>query len=111
MSGAFAGKVGLVTAAAAGIGAATAEAFAQQGARVMLADIDRERGETVAAAIRSTGDDAPFQSAGATYEADVKAIIHKTLRTFGGLHLAANIVGDAHPDAAGPEFHLQSAES
>jgi NAD(P)-dependent dehydrogenase (short-subunit alcohol dehydrogenase family) len=111
MSGAFAGKVGLVTAAAAGIGAATAEAFAQQGARVMLADIDRERGETVAAAIRSQGYDAQFQYADATNEADVQALIHKTTRTFGGLHLAANIVGDAHPDAAGPEFHLQSAES
>jgi NAD(P)-dependent dehydrogenase (short-subunit alcohol dehydrogenase family) len=111
MSEAFAGKVGLVTAAAAGIGAATAEAFARQGARVMLADIDRERGETVAAAIRSQGYDAQFQYADATNEADVQALVHNTVQTFGGLHLAANIVGDAHPNAAGPEFHLQSAES
>ena len=45
MSRRFEGKVVVVTAAAAGIGAATAEAFAEEGARVMLADIDRERGE------------------------------------------------------------------
>jgi NAD(P)-dependent dehydrogenase (short-subunit alcohol dehydrogenase family) len=111
MSGAFAGKVGLVTAAAAGIGAATAEAFARQGARVMLADIDRERGETVAAAIRSQGYDAQFQYADATNEAEVQALVHNIVQRFGGLHLAANIVGDAHQDAAGPEFHLQSVES
>ncbi|MDB6101744.1 MAG: hypothetical protein JWO52_1743 [Gammaproteobacteria bacterium] len=111
MSGAFAGKVGLVTAAAAGIGAATAEAFARQGARVVLADIDRERGETVAAAIRSQGYDAQFQYADATNEADVQALVHNIVQTYGGLHLAANIVGDAHPGAAGPELHLQSLES
>jgi NAD(P)-dependent dehydrogenase (short-subunit alcohol dehydrogenase family) len=77
----------------------------------MLADIDRERGETMAAAIRSQGYDAQFQYADATNEADVQALVHNTVQTFGGLHLAANIVGDAHPNAAGPEFHLQSAES
>jgi NAD(P)-dependent dehydrogenase (short-subunit alcohol dehydrogenase family) len=111
MSGVFAGKVGLVTAAAAGIGAATAEAFARQGARVMLADIDRERGEAVAAVLRSRGYNAQFQYADATNEADVQALVHTVVQTFGGLHLAANIVGDAHPNAAGPEFHLQSVQS
>src|SRR3546814_634185 len=36
------------------------------------------------------------------------ALVSKTVEVFGGLHLAANIVGDAHPEAAGPEFHQQS---
>ena len=111
MSGAFAGKVAVVTAAAAGIGAATAEAFAREGARVMLADIDREGGESVAAGIRSQGYDARFQYADATSEADVQALVHNTVEVFGSLNLAANIVGDAHPNAAGPEFHVQSVES
>jgi NAD(P)-dependent dehydrogenase (short-subunit alcohol dehydrogenase family) len=111
VSGTFHGKVALVTAAAAGIGAATAEAFARQGAKVMLADIDRERGESVAASIRSQGYEARFEYADATREADVEALVAKTVQTFGALHLAANIVGDAHPNASGSEFHLQSLES
>ena len=111
MSGPFAGKVALVTAAAAGIGAATAEAFARQGARVVLADIDRERGEHVAAEIRSQGFDARFQYADATDESDVHSLVNGIVQTHGGLNLAANVVGDVHRNAAGPEFHLQSLES
>jgi NAD(P)-dependent dehydrogenase (short-subunit alcohol dehydrogenase family) len=111
MSGTFHGKVALVTAGAAGIGAATAEAFARKGAKVMLADIDRDRGESVAAAIRSQGCEAQFQYADATREADVEALVLQTVQTFGALNVVANIVGDAHPNASGAEFHLQSLES
>ena len=111
MAGQFAGKVVLVTAAAAGIGAATAEAFARQGARVMLADINRERGEAHTERLRSQGCEVRFLHADATRESDVETLVRRTVETFGGLHLAANIVGDAHPQASGPEFHLQSLES
>lgn len=107
----FEGKVALVTAAAAGIGAATAAAFAKLGARVMLADINRDAGETAAATLRSQGHEAQFACADATNEGDVQALVRKTVETFGGLHIAANIVGDAHPQASGPEFHLQSLVS
>lgn len=107
----FNGQVALVTAAAAGIGAATAEMFARQGARVMLSDIDRSGGEAMAETLRSQGFEAQFLYADATIEDDVEALVRKTLETFGGLHLAGNIVGDAHPQASGAEFHTQSLES
>src|SRR5262249_57221035 len=58
MAGRLRGKVALITGAGSGIGAATAELFAQEGAAVALADLGRERLEPVAARIGKTGADA-----------------------------------------------------
>jgi len=103
----FAGRVALVTAAADGIGAATARAFAEAGAAVMLADINDALGEERAEALRSEGLLAHYHHADATSEAEVEALVRHTVERFGGLHLAANVVGDAHPESAGPDFHAQ----
>jgi NAD(P)-dependent dehydrogenase (short-subunit alcohol dehydrogenase family) len=108
MSGRYRNKVALVTAAGGGIGEATAEAFVQDGARVMCADIDRERGEAVAARLRAAGGVAEFCHADGTQEEDVVRLVRRTVETFGALDVAANIIGDAVLDAYGPEFHLQS---
>jgi NAD(P)-dependent dehydrogenase (short-subunit alcohol dehydrogenase family) len=107
----YQGKVVLVTAAGAGIGAATAEGFARRGARVMLSDINAAAGEATTERLRGEGCDVRFLRADATEEADVEALVRKTVEAFGALHVAANVVGDAHRDAAGPEFHQQSLES
>lgn len=111
MTGQFAGKVALVTAAGAGIGAATAAAFAARGARVMLADIDKAAGEAQAEALRASGSEVAFLRADATAEDDVARLVAHTVERFGALHIAANIVGDAHAQASGAEFHAQSLES
>ncbi|MAT50471.1 MAG: hypothetical protein CMK32_04720 [Porticoccaceae bacterium] len=111
MTGQFDGKVALVTAAADGIGAATARAFADNGAKVVLADINTELGEQRAEDLRVAGHDALFVHADATEEDQVQALVRRTVEHFGGLHLAANVVGDAHPESAGPEFHQQSLEA
>jgi len=50
MEGRFAGRVVIVTGGASGIGAATARAFSAEGARIVVADVDRERGREVAGA-------------------------------------------------------------
>lgn len=110
MTDRFMGKVALVTAAASGIGAATARRLARDGAAVMLSDIDVEGGEAIAADIRAAGGDARFRRADATREADVAALVSATIERFGGLHIAANIVGDSMGDAKGPDMHLKSVE-
>lgn len=107
----FEGRVALVTAAGAGIGAATAEAFAKRGARVMLADIDSDAGGAQAERLRVVGAEARFLRADATQEDDIARLVAKTVEAFGGLHVAANIVGDAHAEASGADFHAQSLES
>lgn len=107
MTGLFSGKVALVTAGADGIGAATARAFASEGAAVMLADINDALGEERAEALRAEGLIARYLHADATDEAQVEALVRRTVEQFGGLHLAANVVGDAHPDSAGPDLHTQ----
>lgn len=56
----LAGRVVIVTGAASGIGEATAVLFADEGASVVVADLDEVRGEQVAKAIRSRGAQAPF---------------------------------------------------
>ncbi|MDE2563155.1 MAG: SDR family oxidoreductase [Sphingomonadales bacterium] len=111
MTGIFDGKVALVTAAGAGIGMATAEGFARRGARVMLSDINPETGNAAAERLRGEGHDVRFQRADATKEDDVAALVGGTLAAFGALDVAANIVGDAHRDASGADFHEQSLES
>ncbi|WP_431269500.1 SDR family NAD(P)-dependent oxidoreductase [Dankookia sp. P2] len=59
----LAGDTALVTGAANGIGRATAEALAAEGARVVLADLNAEAGEATAAALRQAGHDARFIAA------------------------------------------------
>jgi NAD(P)-dependent dehydrogenase (short-subunit alcohol dehydrogenase family) len=110
MTGQFTGKVALVTAAGAGIGAATAQMFADRGARVMLADVNSESGEAQTELLRDTGADVRFLRADATQEDDVARLVAHTVEAFGGVHIAANIVGDAHSDASGNDFHNESWE-
>lgn len=105
MIGKFEGRVALVTAAADGIGAATAKAFAQNGARVVLSDINVDLGEVRAEALRAAGHAATFIRADATSEEEVEALVRRMVLDHGGLHLAANVVGDGHPEASGPELH------
>lgn len=104
----FSNKVALVTAGAAGIGEATAEAFARHGAAVMVADIDQNNGEAVVERLRREGAKAEFMKVDASCEEEIERLVKKTVETFGGLHLAANIVGYSHPEAIGADFHQQS---
>jgi NAD(P)-dependent dehydrogenase (short-subunit alcohol dehydrogenase family) len=106
----FADAIALVSAGASGIGAATAEALARRGARVVLADVNAEGGEAVAARLRADGAEVRFVHADATREADVERMVRTTVDTFGGLTIAANVVGGAVGNASGTELHTYSLE-
>ncbi|MFH9087907.1 SDR family NAD(P)-dependent oxidoreductase [Streptomyces sp. NPDC017673] len=71
----FTGRTAVITGAASGIGAATAERLAQEGAAVVLADIAEERGEAVAARITEDGGRARFVPADVSAEQDWQRIV------------------------------------
>ncbi len=87
------GKRSIVTGAASGIGRATAELLAAEGARVVLADIDRVNGEAAARAIRERGGDARFVPCDVTVSADCLAAVSATIEAFGGLDILCNNAG------------------
>lgn len=86
-------KVALVTGGASGIGEAAALIFAREGAKVVIADRDAEKGEAVAARIVQGGGDALFILADMLVEADIVAMVDKTVAHFGGLDMAVNNAG------------------
>ncbi|MFC1465759.1 MAG: SDR family NAD(P)-dependent oxidoreductase [Candidatus Brachytrichaceae bacterium NZ_4S206] len=86
-------KVVIVTGAAQGIGFGIAEMLAQEGARVVIADKQAEKGEAAAARIRAAGGQAVFQHTDVTVEADCAALVDAAVRRFGKLDGLVNNVG------------------
>jgi NAD(P)-dependent dehydrogenase (short-subunit alcohol dehydrogenase family) len=87
----------IITGAAQGIGRATAEVLAEEGARVVLTDVNDEAGGDAAAAIRASGASATYMHCDVTSEAQVIEMIAAATRLLGGLDLAVNNAGIAHP--------------
>jgi NAD(P)-dependent dehydrogenase (short-subunit alcohol dehydrogenase family) len=79
------GKVVIVTGAAQGIGEAYAKGFASEGASVVVADLNAESGEKVAAAINETGGRAIFVSTDVSSADSAAACVARTVEEFGGL--------------------------
>ncbi len=82
-------KVAIVTGAAQGIGRAIAEAFAREGATVVVADIE-QAGEKVAQNIRDTGHQALFVKTNVRHESDIMAMTEATVNSFKRLDIVVN---------------------
>ncbi len=93
MSMTFSGQVALVTGGAAGIGRATARAFAAEGLKVVISDVDVAGGEGTAALIREAGGDATFIRCDVTKDAEVKALMDGVIAAYGRLDYAFNNAG------------------
>src|SRR2546430_4103100 len=94
MEGRFAGRVVIVTGGASGIGAATARAFAAEGARVVVADVDRERGREVAGATAGV-----FEAVDVGDGAAVRALVEPTVAAFRRVDV---LVSNAFATSVGP---------
>jgi NAD(P)-dependent dehydrogenase (short-subunit alcohol dehydrogenase family) len=93
MSRGFEDKVVLVTGGASGIGRVAGQAFAKEGASVMVADQSAEGGEETARIIAQAGGQATFVRADVTRAADVKAMAAAVERAYGKLDFALNSAG------------------
>ncbi|HEY2776003.1 MAG TPA: glucose 1-dehydrogenase [Candidatus Binatia bacterium] len=87
------GKIAVITGAASGIGEATARLFAYEGASVVLADVNDERGQGVVASIRDGGGNADYIHTDVARESDVKAMIDFALDRHSRLDTIFNNAG------------------
>ncbi|MCB1510726.1 MAG: SDR family oxidoreductase [Hyphomicrobiaceae bacterium] len=96
------GKVAFITGGGGGIGRATAERFAEEGAKVVVAELNAELGEAAARSARdkaaNSGGDAHFIHCDITDRAQVEAAIAETVARYGALHVLHNNAGGSTPE-------------
>ena len=91
------GKVVVITGGASGIGRATALAFARQGTKVVIGDIDLAGAKDTVAAIKKNGGEADCLEVDVTKSADVEAMVKRAADRYGGLDFAFNNAGLVGP--------------
>lgn len=86
-------KVAVITGGASGIGAATARLFVQEGAKVVLVDLNEEKGKAFEAELKALNAEALFVKANITSEEDVTNIYKQTIEAFGKVDVVFNNAG------------------
>jgi 3-oxoacyl-[acyl-carrier protein] reductase len=86
----FEDKVAIVTGSGQGIGEAYARGLAREGARVVVAELQKEKGEAVAESIREGGGEALFVEVDVAEPASVAAMADAAVQAFGGIDLLVN---------------------
>lgn len=87
------GKNGLVTASGSGIGRASAVAFAREGARVLVSDVNDEAGQETVNLIRAAGGTAEYLAGNAAEESSAEELVAKVVELWGQLDFAHNNAG------------------
>lgn len=93
MAGLLAGRVAFITGAGTGIGRATAELLAREGARIAIAEINAATGEETAQRVVAAGGEAIAIPCDVREEDSLRAAIRATVQHFGGLHVLHNNAG------------------
>lgn len=89
-------KITIVTGAGSGFGEGIARRFAQEGAKLIVNDINKQGGERVTREIRDAGGSAEFVQADVTRDADWSKLVRAASATFGGLDVVVNNAGWTH---------------
>ena len=87
------GRVAIITGGGQGIGRTTAVRFAQEGARVVIADVNDDEGEETVAAIEDRGGEAIFVRTNVAKMTDAKAMAKAAVEAFGGIDILVNNAG------------------
>ena len=87
------GRVALITGAASGIGKRCAEVFIREGAQVIVADRDAEKGAALASEIQAQGGDAQFIAVDLAEPEQVQDLIAQTVAHYGALHILVSNAG------------------
>jgi NAD(P)-dependent dehydrogenase (short-subunit alcohol dehydrogenase family) len=93
MPGLLEGKVGLVTGAGSGLGRATSQEMARNGARVVVSDVDDDGGRETVDGIEKHGGEAIYVRADVSRAGEVTALVGATVRAYGRLDCAVNNAG------------------
>jgi NAD(P)-dependent dehydrogenase (short-subunit alcohol dehydrogenase family) len=100
-------KVALVTGGGSGLGQAAVRLLAAAGARVLVADIDVDGGESTAAGVVEAGGEAVFLRTDVTSEPEVEAMVAKAVDTWGRLDCAINNAGTTGPSKSTADYSLE----
>lgn len=99
-------KVALVTGAGSGIGKATAELFAKEGAKVVVSDISESNGVSAVDEILKKGGEAFYIKADSSRPEDNEALVAQSIQKYGGLDIAVNNAGIGGPFGVTGEYPI-----
>ncbi|HEX6849222.1 MAG TPA: glucose 1-dehydrogenase [Chitinophagaceae bacterium] len=99
-------KVAIITGAGSGIGKATAELFAREGAKVVVSDINEANGKSAVDEIKKNGGEALYIKADSSKPEDNEALVKQTIQKYGALDIAVNNAGIGGPLASTGEYPI-----
>jgi NAD(P)-dependent dehydrogenase (short-subunit alcohol dehydrogenase family) len=99
-------KVAIVTGAGSGIGREIAVKYAEEGAKVVVSDLNEKGGNETVSLIKGNGGEAVFIASDSSIAQSNEALVHETVKLFGALHIACNNAGIGGPLAPTGEYPI-----